>query len=323
MIEEYIKENWRSVNRKRDIPDRLNIIKLSGQETSEACMNLLLFENNDAHPSYFVKVNRRPVDLSRLKEEFSALERAGQLLGGDYKGTIPKAVFLGSIDDFTMILVEEYIHGRFVLLHKYNDLKIFLAKAMDWIKNFYLVTRKEGSVLPWSIFKNEFTKSVAGMELDHGLRRKLDRIVNAVERRRPKDLPLSSLQGDFSFNNILIQNDGRVCVTDWEDYCDNALPFLDIEFLLFHAGLFCGAKIDHIENFNHFFKRDSLTFELVNHHLEDYCFLLGIDKSLFYLASVKDTVDVMRNGYGRHKRIPMQRMEFLETLANLALREID
>lgn len=320
IIEKLLRGNWRIISGECSIPDKFSILKINGKSSPEASINLVIFMEKERQPRYFIKLNRTPNEFSAIEKEFYNLKRLRNILPSDLLRALPEPVFMGKIDDVTVVLIETFLPGKKTVLNTCSKLNMFYLLSVDWLKAFYAATKNNKADLKWQDFREDFRRVIDSVEWNHSLRKKLDTIFKKVENISALNLPVASMQGDFSFNNILINNEDFYIV-DWESYREKSLPFSDMEFLIFHTALFFYKSEIPVNSFNRFFRRDSETFKLTDYYLERYCGFLKLEKAVFYFVSVKDTIDIINNGYGRHKHVPMQCKDFLNALVDVALRE--
>lgn len=321
IIGQFLKDNWREIAGEKRITESLSIIKLSGQASDEATLNFIVFARKDNLPKYFLKVNRKPNDFAVIEQEFDNLKRLKETLNVNLSATMPDPLFLGKIDDYTIIMIESFLPGKKIDLNNYSQLSHLCAKSFAWLKAFYLAGKSGEVNFKWVDFAETIHRITRNISIDNELKSKLEVVTKQAKAYDGINLPLSFVQGDFDFDNILVNN-GNITIVDWEDYKTNSLPFIDTEFFIFNIGLYFYEKDTHIKSFNKFFLKHSSTYKLVDYYLSDYCQYLGLSKSIFYFISIMDTIKIIRCGYGRHHRVPIQDMDFLDALVELSLREI-
>ena len=321
VIEKYLKTNWHKIESKGIIPDKLTLMKVSGQNFSTAAVNFFLFVEDEKRPSYFLKINRKPKEFNNIEEEFSSLKQVSGFLSSDISHTFPEPVFLGKVDDLTTLMVQTFLNGRKIYLNNYKELSELFAKSFHWLKCFYNVTRKGVTKFDSLKLKDAFVEVEKIQAPPRAIKEKLDMVIKIADEFNGLNIPLSSSQGDFDFDNILI-NDSGISIVDWEDYNENSHPLLDLEFFIFNLGLYYYEKDPHIESLDKFFSKGTKTYNLADRYITEYCNFLKLEKPVFYLVAIRDTIDIIKNGYGNHKCVPMQSAYFLGALIQLSLREI-
>lgn len=321
IIEQFFRDNWQIISKKEDLPNEFRIMKLGGHSSSEASLNLILFKGKDSLPKYFLKINRKIGKFSIIEQEFKDLRHLKNCLPHDLAATVPHPVFLGKLDDQTLIMVEKFLTGKKIDFNNHTQLSQLFSKSFDWLKAFYSTTKNDTINFKWSDFKEALSKGIESIETMNELRQKLFAILKRSNEFDGIKLPISSVQGDFDFDNILMNN-GEIRIIDWEDYKDSSLPFIDVEFFIFNLGQYFYRKDGHVKSFKSFFSKDTKTYKLADYYISNYCRYLGLEKPIFYLISIKDTLDIIKNGYGKHKKVPMQSIYFLNALADLSLREL-
>lgn len=107
-------------------------------------------------------------------------------------------------------------------------------KVLGWLLDFQHKTQNgywhfeqlEAKVTALSDFLSQ-------IHIDHGVRlRTRQRMELLLESLRGIKLPITSEHGDFFTGNILIGDNGRIYVTDWEFYEENGEPLFDFIFLI-------------------------------------------------------------------------------------------
>lgn len=313
IIEGYLRANWVKISGADTAPVNLAVLKLGGQSSPKGPLNLSVFVGDGVRPRYLVKLNRLPADFTAIENEFHNLDVLNSALRHPGGCLLPEAVFFTKIDGLTAMLVETFLPGRKINLADFAELRLIFSRAFGWLKEFYLATKRGEAAV-------DFRKTLSGISAPEALRKKLDAISEWLSRRPELRVPVSSCQGDFDFDNLLLSRD-NIAILDWEDYADTKSAFFDAEFFIFNAAMYFYENDGHVKSFERFFLSKSKTYELADFHITEYCKFLGVDKSIFYIAAILDTADIISRGHGRHKCVPMQSMGFLEKLVDLALRE--
>lgn len=312
IIEEYMKANWMDISGTNVLPDKFAVLKLGGQSSSKSPLNLSVFTGGE-RPRYLIKMNRGAADFKAIEDEFKNLKRIGVSLRQACGCLLPEAVHFAKIDGFTLILVETFLPGKKVSLANFSELSLLFSKAFGWLKEFYLITRKGKADIG-------FQDVVLPFAAPERLKRKLEIISNKLCARGDLEIPISSCQGDFDFDNILLSKN-NIAIVDWEDYAEAKSPFFDAEFFVFNAAMYYYKEDGHIKSLEKYFLKSSKTYKLADTCISDYCKFLGVDKSMFYIVSILDTINMIACGHGRHRCVPMQSMDFLEKLIDLTIRE--
>ena len=312
IIEKYLKDKWTEIALEDNAPRSLRLLKLSGQHGPNAPLNFILFNESEEDPKYFVKSNRSPEGVKRIEEEFSNLKKVRNELPEGIAQTFPEPIFLGKVDDFTAIMVEKFLPGKKVELNNVSQLKKLYSESFKWLEKFLKVTAEQ------EIKFDETLNFIS--KLNDIPKEKLDKLSKRMSKNIV--LPVSSSQGDFDFDNIMF-NKKDIYIVDWEDYENKSHPFLDVEFLIFNTAMYFYSQENHLGSFNRFFLKDSETFKIADHYLSRYYKFLKLNKDIFYFMSILDTVKIIRNGYKKHNRVPMQSEYFLKSLIDLCLRETE
>jgi len=224
------------------------------------------------------------------------------------------------MDRNTTVMVETFLPGKKISLN-YSELEELYAKSFEWLKIFFKATKKD--TIKFSTLKSNSNSenTIAELGLQNELIGKLKTIFEKSRKFENTILPFSASQGDFDFDNIFL-NEDSINIADWEDYKEKGEIFIDVDFFVFNTALYFYQTKNHIESFKKFFSSDSQTYKLADYYIADYCKFLGVDKKLFYIVSIFNTIDILKNGYRRHPRVPMQNADFLHALADLTIREI-
>lgn len=320
MLEEYLKSRWAVIAKEEAPPRNINIIKMSGQSSAGSNLNFLIFPGSALVPKYFVKQNRRPGDFSGIEREYASLVDIRKKGSGYFARTTPEPLLIAPLDDLTMVMVETFLPLRRASAANMRELENLFSLSFGWLKEFYSAT-KIGQFRRWRELVAEMERRADAFKAQGAKCGYLDRLLAKAKKMEYGDMPLCALQGDFSINNMVIGDD-CFAIVDWEDYTSAALPFLDIEFLIFHIALSFHRGGNACENFKRFFGTGSRTLEITERYLKTYAQHLNIDRSVFYIAAVNDTLGIISQGYGRHEIVHMQDADFLEALSNIALRQI-
>ena len=320
MIEQYLKDNWCAIAGKSAVPDGFSVIKIGGQASSDAAANFIVFSKGEPDPVYFLKVSRKPEKSDTIEREFANLKRAKQAFSAGSERAFPQPLFLGRMDGATAMMVESFLRGRKIDLMDHAAVNGLFEKSFRWLKDFFSATRKGSEEFRPAKLREAFSYIEKAAPVSPDLKRKAGEILKVAEELEGTAIPVSSSQGDFDFDNILV-HDGGISVADWEDFRETSHPFLDAEFFIFNLAMYYYKKDGHLGSLKRFFKPGSRTRDLADRHISDYCSFLSLDKRLFYLVSIMDTIAIIKNGYGDHKKVPMQSTDFMDALIDISLRE--
>lgn len=322
ILESFLRNNWHIISSGGGKPPRLNILKLSGQPSDYASLNFLIFRQGDNEPAYFIKMNRKPSNFEPIEKEYENIKYFRNIFHSSrISGTFPSPMFLRMPDIQSVIMVEDFLPGRKCDMSGMRGRVDLFFHAFSWLKVFHASTKTGEDIFSWGVYREKLTDGLRKISSNKDILRLSESVLELAKRHDGCAIPITALQGNFDFDNILISGE-KVYVLDWEDSRKQAPPFLDLEFLLFHTAMYSHGRRKHIENFKSFFSQSSESYRMVNRFLDDYCSFLGVRKEVFYLESLLDCLNIANNGYGVHNKVPTQDDDFIEVLLDLVLREV-
>ena len=252
ILEQYLIENWQAINGRGSLPGDLSLLKLGGQNSARGSLNFLVFTEDKKDPGYFLKMNRKPGHFLPIDKEFHNLNKLAGALGPRMTDTFPRPIFMGKVDDFTLILVESFLKCAKININKYCELSILSLLSFHWLRDFFVLTRKGETNFGVSELERSLGLLMPGSGISGDCIKKAEEILEIGRRYHGAYVPLCSAQGDFDFSNILINKNG-IAVVDWEDYRELSHPFLDPEFFIFNAAAYFYPGQDHTAGFRRFF----------------------------------------------------------------------
>ncbi len=223
--------------------DEITILKLKNRPAKNATIAVLIFVGNEDAARYFIKIPRNRAYVEHLLQEYRNLIVLRSLLEGtDLYESIAWPIALEDIGG-QVGLIQPALKGRKItnsvrpstanlLLGRTQRL---LEAVTTWLINFHLVSVRQTiltrqHLVPTSAevrrlmeYANEYS------ELIHHIIREARSLVGT-------EAPLSMCHGDFNSHNIILLDNGKLAVLDWEDLTTEAIPLRDVfHFLTVYA----------------------------------------------------------------------------------------
>ena len=287
----FLAENWQRLDlQKYGSPGGLssNILTPGFQASSHLIVFVMVREQRD--PILVVKLPRISGDHHRLDLEAANLRKLHASKSGGYD-SIPKVVAYEDWKNYRL-LVETMVQGRIMrppLVRKNTG--VCIRAALNWLDE---ISRKTAvcsyKVENW--FKELADQRLDAFEQHFPLNPEektlLAKTRELVEPLRHAKIPLVFEHGDFSSPNILLEDDGKLGVVDWELAETNGLPAADFIFFLTYIAFSKEKALQQRQQLaafdNAFLKPDAWAIP----HLEKYCEKVDVPrkflKPLFILS---------------------------------------
>jgi hypothetical protein len=243
-----------------------------------------LFNNNSESPNAVTKMTRSAEFNARLANEYlmlSELERNGQI----DKGSYPQPLFFKE-QDSTAILGLKAIIGKPFRVRTLATVDCpFLRDAIDWLVNLgsatskgMTTTRSDASKILFKLF----IRLTEIYSLTDDEKAFLTEVLS-FDNDFSGSFPLVLQHGDPGTWNMMVTDEDKVIVIDWEAGEKRGMPLWDIFYFIQTYGSWMGRKQgnrDSLSNFEKtFFERSSLN-SLFTSTVGRYCENINLDKSL-------------------------------------------
>ena len=243
-----------------------------------------LFEEAKTVPASVVKMTRSSDFNARLENEhviLSELDQNNQISND----TFPQPLFFGELNG-TAVLSLKAIDGSPFRTRTTAGIDCpFTKQALDWLVNLGAATTT-GKVNPVSelskaLFKlyDRFNEIYSLTEQEQSfLREKL-----SFEKNMDEKLPLVLQHGDPGTWNMMVTDDDKLVVIDWESGEKKGMPLWDIFYFLQTYGGWMGRQqgsMDPFDNFTRSFLEKSPLLLLCKKTVDEYCQLIDLDKSM-------------------------------------------
>jgi len=209
-----------------------SFLRVSGSLSTESKVNYFLL--NNGRPFSIVKFPRFRQAAALVQEEEMRFGRFNQLeVGRESIG--PMTVFR-----------EPLINGRQCrpLSLSHNRM------ALDWLLHFQDSTQK--GFWEFEQLREQITASehcLAQVHLDDGIRsRTKQRLALLLESLSKVNIPKNSEHGDFFAGNVLISDDGKTYVIDWEFYREDGEPLFDFVFFILNNAIARGPVFSSLRD---------------------------------------------------------------------------
>ena len=230
-LEKTLIDNWSKYKPGSRTPEKLEF--LMSHKTNK--IRLGVFANGVDGALLFIKTTRSSKDNRIIVSEYESLCLAEEAFGGKIPGIIPAIHDCVDIDG-RKFLVADFINGG-KLEPSLDGFPVHLELACDRLIDIGIASRKkvaEGKCLA-DLVQNELNTYQSGRP-EHGSGETGATIRQLIDAERMgQTLDLAVLQhGDFGLNNLLVLDDGSICVTDWEFSTRYGLPLYDLLFFVIH-----------------------------------------------------------------------------------------
>lgn len=220
------------------------IVKLKSRLGNYNTVNFLVYAHDKEIPTYFCKICRDNKHTDILIDEARNLNTAYSLLErSEIRNRIPKMLFFGVIDNIT-IMVQKYMWGQ---ESKFNPQagasRSNLAKldrdiraAIEFLVQFQKDTSRsqiDAQQLIYIIEQHRYKLDSLGI-LAHKDNENIERILLGL-RTQTVSIPLCAVHGDFDFYTNILFDNRKAQVVDFESFCPEGLPALDLTMLIFNA----------------------------------------------------------------------------------------
>jgi len=219
---------------------RVSVIGMSRSQPGQLLAASLVFVDDKTEPTLFVKLTTDMNSADALRAEFDNLSRLAGGLAEPLRSTVPAPVWFGELEGVT-VLAETALSGR--RMKNFPPDRYFcssrfrrhLGNVVEWLHGFHLSMGDGGAAGDparrlrdeLDVFRRDFRSS---SRLDELLRETEDHLTRRA-------VPLGPWHGDFCTANVLVPDDRRVHVIDWEQPSRDCWPLADL--LYFISSLWC------------------------------------------------------------------------------------
>jgi len=215
--------------------DEIMILKLKNRPAKNATIAVLVFAGNEDAPRYFVKIPRNRAHTEHLLREYRNLTALKSLLKGtDLYESIAWPIALEDIAG-QLVLVQPALIGEKItnsirpsaanLL--WGRARRLLEAVTTWLIDFHLL-----SVRRITLTRQHLVPTDADIRLlmenvsEHS--ETIRHIIQQAQTLLDVEAPLSMCHGDFNSHNIILMDNGRLAILDWEDLTTEAIPLRDV-----------------------------------------------------------------------------------------------
>lgn len=268
----------------------LSFIQLSNSKLQDGKIIFLIFKKNENRPWLVAKIMRTPLYSAIMEERFRHLLYISSQLPAKVKlhVSIPITLFHIGSDS---ILIEKFLPGNPLwtiigapnYLNSKGNLMESIKPVLDWLFNFNVATCSATTTNRRVFYElvNRFLK-LAQVNND------VVTTVRAVVEKYDLcvDFPLVGVHGDFSPQNILLDNKKNVNIIDWELFLPRGIPLYDF----FMLSITCGAArythnytewhLRYINGMQDTFLKDNSLSEMLREFLREYCKEFNIDRNI-------------------------------------------
>jgi len=239
MILKFLKENRESLHIDQyNLSDKLDFILLAPHFRASSHILFLIFPRGSPKPTLVVKVPRLAGINNSVEREAANLS-AVQASRPEGFNSIPYLVTLQESHN-RKILIETALYGR-AMDPKFvrKNRKYCIEMTIAWLIDIYQSTHCSAKVTPFWFERlieqpiQYFSRRIPQNEEESYL---LKRTRETAEALREMDLPIVFEHGDLSHPNILIPDQGRIGILDWEQAEPLGLPACDLFFFLAYVG---------------------------------------------------------------------------------------
>lgn len=237
-LENYILSNWKTYGMSLDKPGRLFFLLM---KRGKKKIWFLIFRENDRKPFLFAKTTRFAIDDYVLKRELENFSGFKTVIGNEGNFLVPDVFDCIDIKGHTAY-VSNFIEGRKLdtNLKHFPDNLTFVA---EHIINMGRITEKnvdsfekENNFLV-SMIKDEVNVFLNYKQLSHSeqddLRAGIEKIFDYDELE--KKLTKTVFEHvDVGINNIMVTDNGKFFLFDWEYSKGYGIPLYDLLFFVFH-----------------------------------------------------------------------------------------
>ncbi|MCP8317287.1 MAG: phosphotransferase [archaeon] len=234
---------------------------------------LLLFQ--DKKPKLLIKLCTIREFATVLKKEYDALVS----IHWKMKSTVPCPIGFYDFCDFSA-LVETALTGvQLETLLKKANYEEYLRLFVNWLINFHYLTHQGElplSQYPWRPeFQNVLCKFKEEMQECWSIK-----------------IPYSSLHGDLTPQNILVNNSGFT-VIDWEKFMESGPSLIDLYSFITYSAIFIFGDIDLL-------LRDTWFSRITKRHLDKYYRCFSIKRDLTELMLPLTILHTMESQLAPH-----------------------
>lgn len=217
----------------RTRPQKFSCVFLTPGFQASSHIIVFVLQNDDQIPSWVVKLPRLAGDHQRLDLEAANLRLIHSKKAGGFD-SIPQVVAYEDFHQFRL-LVQSMLHGRIMrppLVRRRPDGCILAAT--NWLLDIHRITadssRRDGDGP--SPFPEDALRLLESILNQSGEQRLLEKTRGLLAPVCEMDLPTVFEHGDFSSPNLLLDDQDRLGVVDWELADPHGLPMADLFFFL-------------------------------------------------------------------------------------------
>lgn len=272
-------------------PHEIHLMKIGGNRGLRSNLVVLGFVDRDSVPSIVIKIVRNSQDSRRLEREYDQLELIRRKLQGSLASSLPRPLFCGQVDG-QAIFMQSALPGKLMgnlraPWHFSDDARTRkrterdLTMAFDWLIAFADATRVNSEESGWAVNLLQSCESVTYLlgkdTLNFQTRRALLDLQERLSRAKwtQETLPIC-VHGDFWAGNILLLDENKLGVVDWEHASLAGIPGIDAAFYCLSYSLGFGQR-KLVENYHFAFREKNWFSEMVRHYLSEYCKAVNLD----------------------------------------------
>jgi aminoglycoside phosphotransferase (APT) family kinase protein len=224
-------------------PRTLSVIELNRSDSTQSSIVLLVFADGRAEPSFVVKAVTGGEQARALACEFENLTHLHERGAAAFRQTVPRPVHLGRIDGYD-VLAETAMRG--VRMKNFPPNSYFgsrrfrehFTSIVAWLHEFHQCLAAEPSPAADGSGPEGAGAAIERYRGCFQCSTELDELLTETEQRLlGRRYPQSPWHGDFCSANILITDDQRIGVIDWEHRLVSSWPLLDL--LYFVCSIWC------------------------------------------------------------------------------------
>lgn len=243
--------------------DQVNFVVFNNRYQNYNSTNFIIY-NADNHPIYFCKVSRKK-NCSSLRPEAQNLEWISKkiLTTKRINFQIPKLIYFGEIDGIEILIIGFLAAKNLNLIPYYilqkgiNKIGLtneFFGKSVAFFEERFFLKRINEKIKQSIDILVEFQKNTSSKkcnlkyilnnitnEVDQYQRNFSKVVMEAILKLKRKlevipeiDIYISSVHGDYDFDNILFSKNKKVGLIDFEHFQKENLPFFDLVTLIFN-----------------------------------------------------------------------------------------
>ena len=280
----------------RDIEQSdIRAVKYRGRLGTYHAANFLIYDKDEARPTYFCKICRSTKHTEILENEARNLETVNRLLmGTELAPTVPRLLYFGTIDKVTL-LATQFIEGD---PSGFNPGVGFTRKNLEkldksiqlgigFLAKFQKLTRvrevEAASFLLPLIEEQKETLANRG-RLTREVESRIVELASGIAALEGVSIPICAVHGDYHcYNNILFWGN-EVRTVDFEHFEPEGRPFLDLASLIFNPILLSYKNSRGSVSLSSFIDKNKLRDYIVHKWLAQYAEISGISRDVIRFA---------------------------------------